>query len=283
MVDLVNNANMVLTPSTELGDLATFGKVIAAAAHLPLIAVSDWGNRAAHAINAAGGTRATTVTIIDRQTRVVLHVGAGCSSAFSAIQSRLFATSASARYEDDFTPALSARYVDWHSPHSHPFAEAGLPAGRVIVASSASAGPVGLILRHWRQTEAATDSGSESELRAMDAIVGFISRAAQHLVPADHRPIEWLSSKESEVLDLITLGQTVREIAESLGRSPHTIHDHLKSIHRKTGLSTRGALVAAATGKPHTPIATPKPEPMQSSPVVQTHPAITLHPPGQSH
>jgi DNA-binding CsgD family transcriptional regulator len=276
MIDVDHTPDPKQASPATLATLASFGRIIAAGAHLPLIPVSDWGNRAAQAMNAAGDARATTVTILDRQTRVVLHVGASCSTTFSELHSRLFSLAASMRYEDDYAPSLLARFVGWGSSQAHPFAEAGFPEGRVIVCGNTSSGPVGVVVRHWYQGEAAT----EADLRAMDAIVAFLAQAAQHLVPQDTRPIEWLSSKESEVLDLITLGHTVREIAESLGRSPHTIHDHLKSIHRKTGLSTRGALVAAAIGKRHASSTPgPKPEPMHQTPVIQTHPAITLTPP----
>jgi DNA-binding CsgD family transcriptional regulator len=59
----------------------------------------------------------------------------------------------------------------------------------------------------------------------------------------------WLTQREQRVLDLLTLGQSVREIAEALDRSPHTVHDHVKSLHRKFGASSRGELVARALGR----------------------------------
>lgn len=61
----------------------------------------------------------------------------------------------------------------------------------------------------------------------------------------------WLTAREQEVLDLLVVGKSVRVIAEELGRSPHTVHDHVKSLHRKLDASSRGELVAKALG--HTP------------------------------
>lgn len=58
----------------------------------------------------------------------------------------------------------------------------------------------------------------------------------------------WLTSREQEVLEKLTLGMSVRQIADSLGRSPYTVHDHVKSLHRKLDASTRGELVARAFG-----------------------------------
>ncbi|MEL6330498.1 MAG: helix-turn-helix transcriptional regulator [Planctomycetota bacterium] len=58
----------------------------------------------------------------------------------------------------------------------------------------------------------------------------------------------WLTQREQQVLRELTLGKSVRQIAEDMGRSPHTIHDHVKSLHRKLNASSRGELVARALG-----------------------------------
>ena len=58
----------------------------------------------------------------------------------------------------------------------------------------------------------------------------------------------WLTAREQQVLEQLTLGRSVREIAEGFGRSPYTVHDHVKSLHRKLNASTRGELVARALG-----------------------------------
>jgi len=58
----------------------------------------------------------------------------------------------------------------------------------------------------------------------------------------------WLTTREQEVLEHLTLGMSVREIAETIERSPHTVHDHVKSLHRKLNASSRGELVARALG-----------------------------------
>ncbi len=58
----------------------------------------------------------------------------------------------------------------------------------------------------------------------------------------------WLSEREQRVLELLTGGLTVPEIAALLGRSQHTVHDYVKSLHRKLGTNSRGALIARALG-----------------------------------
>ena len=58
----------------------------------------------------------------------------------------------------------------------------------------------------------------------------------------------WLTDREQIVLERLALGRSVREIAEEIDRSPHTVHDHVKSLHRKLNASSRGELVARALG-----------------------------------
>ena len=57
-----------------------------------------------------------------------------------------------------------------------------------------------------------------------------------------------ITPAEQRVLEQLMLGRSVSEIAVVLVRSPHTIHDHVKSLHRKFGASSRGQLVARALG-----------------------------------
>jgi DNA-binding NarL/FixJ family response regulator len=59
-----------------------------------------------------------------------------------------------------------------------------------------------------------------------------------------------LSVRESEVLQMASLGLTNREIAGRLHLSPHAIKFHLSSIYRKLGVANRTeAAVAYLTGR----------------------------------
>ncbi|MDX2147053.1 MAG: helix-turn-helix transcriptional regulator [Planctomycetota bacterium] len=58
----------------------------------------------------------------------------------------------------------------------------------------------------------------------------------------------WISPREQVVLDQLILGKSVRQIAEELGRSSHTVHDHVKALHRKLNASSRGELISRALG-----------------------------------
>lgn len=59
----------------------------------------------------------------------------------------------------------------------------------------------------------------------------------------------WLSPLEERVMLMLAMGYDVPGIAAKLSRSKHTIHDHVKSLHRKMGINTRAELVARALGR----------------------------------
>lgn len=101
-------------------------------------------------------------------------------------------------------------------------------------------------------------------------IIGFTKRMETpqpagilHMLVATHAPLRmraqaalqnvnnpraWLTDREQGVLDLLIEGHSVRVIAEKLGRSAHTIHDHVKNLHKKIDASSRGELIAKALG-----------------------------------
>lgn len=53
-----------------------------------------------------------------------------------------------------------------------------------------------------------------------------------------------LSPREREVLALLAAGLATPAIAEKMGISQHTVRDHLKSLFRKTGASSRSKLMS---------------------------------------
>ena len=84
---------------------------------------------------------------------------------------------------------------------------------------------------------------------ALAAILPLLARrAATALCAVGTEDIPWLTVREQQVLEQLVLGKSVRTIADELGRSPHTVHDHVKSLHRKLGASSRGELIARALG-----------------------------------
>lgn len=57
-----------------------------------------------------------------------------------------------------------------------------------------------------------------------------------------------LSAREEEIVLELSRGADTADIAARLFLSPWTVQDHLKSVFDKTGVRTRGALLARATG-----------------------------------
>jgi len=95
--------------------------------------------------------------------------------------------------------------------------------------------------------------------KTLAALLPLLGERASLAMPTGHE-IGWLTDREQDVLDRLTMGRSVREIAEDLGRSPHTVHDHVKSLHRKLSASSRGELVARALG--HNPNPSPRIDPL---------------------
>jgi HD-GYP domain-containing protein (c-di-GMP phosphodiesterase class II) len=95
----------------------------------------------------------------------------------------------------------------------------------------------------------ALDRGDAArELRLMAADGGLDPDAVERvLVAAGHRRVArpplpaGLTKREAEVLRLLALGLTVREVADQLVISAKTAEHHVEHIYTKIGVSTRGA------------------------------------------
>jgi pimeloyl-ACP methyl ester carboxylesterase/DNA-binding CsgD family transcriptional regulator len=75
------------------------------------------------------------------------------------------------------------------------------------------------------------------------ALAGFLDDAT----PLDANGDSPLSHREAEVLRLVAVGLSNREIASSLVLSEHTVHRHVANILRKLTQSSRAAAAAQAT------------------------------------
>jgi DNA-binding CsgD family transcriptional regulator len=58
----------------------------------------------------------------------------------------------------------------------------------------------------------------------------------------DRSPLDGLTATELNIARQVAQGRTNKQIAETMGRSPHTVDSHLRKIFQKTGVNNRNAL-----------------------------------------
>jgi DNA-binding CsgD family transcriptional regulator len=71
----------------------------------------------------------------------------------------------------------------------------------------------------------------------------IIQPAAAHEVAPLVALAYGLSERERQITGLCMKGESTKQMAQTLGVSPYTVQDHLKSIFEKTGVQSRGELV----------------------------------------
>lgn len=89
----------------------------------------------------------------------------------------------------------------------------------------------------------------ELEIAMLESVLPLLVRRA--VIAIGGGPIEsahWLTTREQAILRHLLMGKSVREIAVEIERSPHTVHDHVKNLHRKLNANSRGELIARALG-----------------------------------
>lgn len=112
---------------------------------------------------------------------------------------------------------------------------------------------------------------------ALQAVLPQLSKRATLAFGEESiNPMNRITPREQLILEQLALGKTVKQIAEGLKRSPHTIHDHVKSLHRKLNASSRGELIARALGHIETCGDAKPQQAEQAMPEVQTRPTNIL-------
>ncbi len=84
---------------------------------------------------------------------------------------------------------------------------------------------------------------SLSDLR--DPIAGVVGAQSPGALIASQRPdlVGRITSAQRRVLELLLEGLSEPQIAQRIGRSKHTVHDHTKGIYTTLGVNTRVGLV----------------------------------------
>jgi DNA-binding NarL/FixJ family response regulator len=110
------------------------------------------------------------------------------------------------------------------------------------------------ILRAGARGYLLKDSGDADLVAAVRAVAkgdGYISPSVSGAVLSDYRrhvtdPLDLLTSREREVLQMIAEGKTNKEIATSLGLSVYTVEAHRGRVMEKLNLHSTGELVRFA-------------------------------------
>ena len=97
----------------------------------------------------------------------------------------------------------------------------------------------------------ASDQELVDAVRAVSNGQGYLSPAVSDAVLSDYRkhvtdPIDLLTSREREVLQLIAEGKTNKEIAQDLNLSVYTVDSHRGRIMEKLNLHSAGELIRFA-------------------------------------
>ena len=105
----------------------------------------------------------------------------------------------------------------------------------------------------WLTLHASYLSGSLHDDTIAVVIEPATPQALQPLIVAAYA----LSSRETQICALVLRGLPTKTIASELHISGHTVNDHLKAIFTKTGVSTRGELMASVFQRHYAPRTTP--------------------------
>ncbi|MCA9300809.1 MAG: helix-turn-helix transcriptional regulator [Phycisphaerales bacterium] len=219
---------------------------------LPAVATLDWCDQAAQCLLTIGRSVMTSVSIatISEDGRILNHEATGVATNVEREQPRLTAL----RVKIERLTTLGQGALGTREP----FASPESPLARLwqefgasdLIISSESLGRSEQGRRLFVQV-AMLDGHRVTDMhRALmgAAMPRLVDRALMAIGPTRTTAGRWLTERERQILERLTLGMSVREIAEELGRSPHTVHDHVKSLHRKLDASSRGELIARALG-----------------------------------
>jgi DNA-binding CsgD family transcriptional regulator len=98
--------------------------------------------------------------------------------------------------------------------------------------------------RSWSAPQFTTDERHQLRLVHLELARAWRNRIA---APNDgDTAIRALPERPRQVLWLLCLGRSEKEIAEHLDISPHTVHNHVKRLHELLSVNCRGELLARA-------------------------------------
>jgi DNA-binding NarL/FixJ family response regulator len=117
-----------------------------------------------------------------------------------------------------------------------------------LVREAIKAGASGYILKRAAESELVSAIGvlMRGDMYVDPALLRSLVSNGEDGPTPDHEPIEALTPREKDVLRLIVLGYTNRQIGEELSISVRTVEGHRANLSEKTGSHSRADLVRYA-------------------------------------
>jgi two-component system response regulator DesR len=116
------------------------------------------------------------------------------------------------------------------------------PAPRVVLMSGAG----GISSRAARAAGAAGFISKDCAAPEIASIVRMVGDGREVFREQSRPDLPTLTEREREILSLIAVGATNREIAGELHLSPHTVKEHTSTVYRKLGARNRADAVQRA-------------------------------------
>ncbi len=251
---------MFTRDSNHAGDLALCCRVMRGVSHLPLLPLKSWCNRAAALLSPLMPEAMVAVALVeDHPVRHLVRVpvaGLSVGAARSKRANGKGVEKVERRLTDDRWNTLM---TNGYSGVRHVAAEQ-VPARSVvfeveefhggIIVGCAPCDPPGRQIVMHAMFDRAPDP--HTPLGVLNALMIELGMAASAAFAGDASYRNLVTRQEELIVEMLTQGLTVPEISTRVSRSRHTVHDHIKKLHAKTGISTRGELVARALG--HFPV-----------------------------
>lgn len=225
-------------------------KLVESVCNLPGAPVPNWGELAANALHQLSPTGLVAVTIATNQPNSpstdVQCVGIKCDNA-ERVQIATRRLQRPIAHNQPTKPGIQnlSQHALLRELASADFAQASLWTASKTLRESGD-----LWLNLYVVLPRLADNLHDAAL--CETIFSVLSTRAEHALPSSNGVIRWLTRREAEVLDQLVLGYSIREIAEILTLSHHTVQDHVKHLHTKLEAGNRGEVVARALGKRET-------------------------------
>lgn len=264
--DFQVGGNLANAELAKVGHLTSLG--IEGISRLPAVGTLDWCQQAAAGVSHLYPKGAVAIVLVrttettgdarsGRRLAGIIAGGVAIGGELGTV--RQYIPNQASRYAEDVRANIEDlidRHVPIDTDTMREFADLAATAFSPIFTNAdviVSAAPLEVGQRdRWIVTVLARDPGEPATAdrrpvtASLNAVTDVLARKAAIALGSDLDA--WLSAREQAVLERLVLGHNVKEIAEEFGRSPHTIHDHVKSLHRKLHATSRGELIATALG-----------------------------------